>query len=84
LVGEVYDLLRSYPDHGLYLFFTILGRCFNCTASLVSSEAEIFPDLSVPNVLKKQRISHCPELTLVYLRMPFQLQLLLVYDLNSL
>jgi hypothetical protein len=32
----------------------ILRCCINCTASIVSSEAEIYPDFSVGNDLEKK------------------------------
>ena len=50
----------------------ILRCCINCTASLVSSEAEIYPDLSVANHLgENQRTWHCSELILGHLTMLF-------------
>jgi hypothetical protein len=48
----------------------ILRCCFNFTASLVSSEAEMYPDHSVGNnVEKRQRTWYCPELILDHLTM---------------
>jgi hypothetical protein len=59
----------------------ILRCCMNCTASIASSAAEIYPALSVGNDLGEKEIKepgHCPELILGHLTMLFQLQLSVV------